>query len=92
MLTVFKRGETRVAMTVTCGTRRRHVGFDVATDFCDTFPTFAFLFSFPCRLDAACGGEITEIPFGAPSINGIREVARALDTATSHVLSAALNR
>ena len=44
-------------MTVACDTRSSHVGRDVTTDFCGMFPTFAFLFGFPCRLDAACGGE-----------------------------------
>ena len=37
-------------------------------------------------------GEVTEIPLEARTIDGIREIANALDTATSHVISAALNR
>lgn len=46
MPTVFKRGESRVAMTTTRGTRRPNVGFDVTTDFCRAFPTLTFLGSF----------------------------------------------
>lgn len=37
-------------------------------------------------------GEVTEIPLKARNIDGIREIANALDTATSHVLNAAMNR
>lgn len=36
-------------------------------------------------------GEITEIPLEARTIDGIREIANALDEATSHVLSAAMH-
>ena len=36
-------------------------------------------------------GEVTTIPMEARTIDDIREIARALDTATSHVLNAALN-
>ena len=36
-------------------------------------------------------GEITDIPFEAETVGGLREIAHALDKATSHVLNAALN-
>ena len=36
-------------------------------------------------------GEITEIPLEARTIDGIREIAHALDEAASHVLSAAMH-
>ena len=35
--------------------------------------------------------EITEIPLEARTIDGIREIAQALDKATSHVISAAMH-
>jgi len=35
--------------------------------------------------------EITEVPLAVQTFNDMREAARALDTATSHVLNAALN-
>lgn len=36
-------------------------------------------------------GEITEIPLAVRTFNDMKEAAHALDTATSHVLNAALN-
>lgn len=36
-------------------------------------------------------GEVTEIPLEARTIDGVREIANALDEATSHVLSAAMH-
>ena len=35
--------------------------------------------------------ENTDIPLAMQTLNGIKEIAHALDTATSHVLNAALN-
>lgn len=36
-------------------------------------------------------GEVTEIPLEARTIDGTREIAKALDEAISHVLSAAMH-
>ena len=37
-------------------------------------------------------GEVTEIQRETRTVNGLREIARALDEAMAHVLSAATNR
>lgn len=42
-----------------------------------------------------CGpfvGDITDVPLAVSTFKGMKEAASALDTATSHVLNAALNR
>lgn len=41
-----------------------------------------------------CGlfvGDITDVPFAVSTFKGMREAAHALDTATSHILNAALS-
>ena len=36
-------------------------------------------------------GEITEVPLGARTVDGLREMARSIDEAAAHVLSAAMD-
>lgn len=54
-----------------------------------TTPLFSVIDVAPLAGPFRC--EITEIPLAVQTFSGIKKVANALNTATSHVLNAALN-
>ena len=64
--------------------------YDRHTVIVQVTPLFSVIDVTP--LHGPFAGETTEIPLEARTIDGIREIAHALDTATSHALNAALNR